>query len=70
MYSPHVLMSPVTTRSPHPIYRLFRAPKGGMVMMDYQDLMVEMELERDKEKREILVCRDQLSHKVCTLNLT
>ena len=23
----------------------------------------------DKEKREIMVCRDQLAHNVCTLNL-
>ena len=39
-------------------------------MMEYQDVMVEMELQGDKEKREIMVCRDQLAHNVCTLNLT
>ena len=60
----------MTTRSPHPIYSPLRGPEGGMVVMDYQDVMVEMELQGDKEKREILVCRDQLGHKVCTLNLT
>ena len=65
-----LLIPPVTTRSPHLIYTLFKGPEGGMVVMDYQDVMVEMELQGDKEKREILVCRDQLAHKVCTLHLT
>ena len=32
--------------------------------MEYQDVMVEMELQGDKEKREITVCRDQLAHNV------
>ena len=60
MYSLHLLIQPVTTRSPHPIYLPFRGPEGGMVVMDYQDVMVKMELQGDKEKREILVCRDPL----------
>ena len=57
----------MTIKSPHPIYSLFRGPEGGMVTMDYQDMMVDMELQGDKET---LVCRDHLGHKVCTLNLT
>ena len=65
-----LLIPPVTTRSQHPVYTLFRGHKGGMVMMEYQDVMVEMELQGDKEKGEIMVCRDQLANNVCTLNLT
>ena len=68
VYSLHLLIQPVTTRSLHPIYSPFSGPEGGMVALDYQDVTVEMELQGDKEKREILVCRDQLGHKVCTLN--
>ena len=68
MYSLDLLIQPVTTRSPHPIYLPFRDPEGGMVTMDYQDVILKMELEGDKEKREILVCRDQLGHKVSTSN--
>ena len=68
VYSLHLLIKPVTTRLPHPIYSPFRGPEGGMVAMDYQDMMVEMELQEDKEKREILVRRDQLGHKECTSN--
>ena len=60
----------ITTPNIYLIYTLFKGPKGGMVVMEYQDMMVEMELQGDKEKREILVCRDQLAHKVCTLRLT
>ena len=41
----HFIIVPlVTTRSPHLIYALFRGHKGGMVTMEYQDVMVEMEL--------------------------
>ena len=35
-----------------------------MVGMEYQDAMVEMEPQEDKEIGELLVCRDHLAHKV------
>ena len=57
-------MLTVATQSPQPIYTLFRDPKEGMVGMGYQDKMVEMESQEDKERRETLVCRDHLAHKV------
>ena len=45
-----LLIPPVTTRSQHPIYTLFRGHKGGMVTMEYQDMMVEMEFRETREK--------------------
>ena len=62
-------MLPETTAFPHPTYTLFRGPEGGMVGMvgmEYQDEMVEMESWEDKERKETLVCRDLLAHKVST----
>ena len=46
-----LLIPPVTTRSQHSIYTLFRGHKGGMITMEHQDVMVEMELQGDKEKK-------------------
>ena len=37
-----LLIPPVTTRSQHSIYTLFRGHKGGMITMEYQDVMVEI----------------------------
>ena len=59
-------MLPETTAFPHPTYTLFRGPEGGMVGMVYQDEMAEMESQEDKERKETLVCRDHLAHKVST----
>ena len=39
--------------------------EGGMVGMDCQGEMVEMDSQEAKEKRETLVCRDHLAFKVC-----
>ena len=64
MCTPHNLMLPVATQSPQSIYTPFRDPEGGMVEMVYQVEMVEMESQEDKERRETLVCRDHLAHKV------
>ena len=41
-----------------------------MVEMGCQDVMVVMESQGDKEKRETLVLRDHLAHKVRTLTCT
>ena len=57
-------MLPMTTQSPHPIYTLFRDLEGGMVGMEYQDEMVEMESQEAKERGETLVSRDHLARKV------
>ena len=64
-------MLPETTQSTHPIYTLFRDHEGEMVGMECQDEMVEMESQEAKGRRETLVCRDYLAHKVlCTLTST
>ena len=68
MHSPHSLMLPEKTRSPYQIYTLFRGHEGGMVEMEYQEEMVEMESQGEKERGETLVCQDHLDHKVHTLN--
>ena len=60
-------MLPMTTQSPHPIYTLFRDLEGGMVGMEYQDEMVEMESLGNKGRGETLVCRDHLAFKVYKL---
>ena len=65
VWSLHNLMLPVATQSTHPIYTLFRVLEGGMVGMDCQGEMVEMDSQEAKEKRETLVCRDHLAFKVC-----
>ena len=65
MCSQHSLMLPVATQSTHPIYTLFRDPEGGMVGMECQDEMVEMESQEAKGRGEILVSRDHLACKVC-----
>ena len=65
MCPPHSLMLPAATQSPHPIYTLFRVHEGGMVGMECQDEMVEMESQEAKGRGETLVCRDHLAHKVC-----
>ena len=67
MCSLHSLMLPVATLSPQPIYTLFRDPEGGMVEMEYQDEMVEMEPQETKGRRETLVCREHLDHEVYKL---
>ena len=66
MHSPHSLMLPAATQSLHPIYTLFKDPEGGMVGMECQEEMVEMEPQGEKERGETLVCRDHLDHKVAT----
>ena len=58
-------MLPAATPSTHPIYTLFRDPEGGMVGMECQDEMVEMEPQEAKGRGETLVCRDHLACKVC-----
>ena len=68
MYSQHSLMLPETTQSTHKTYTLFRDPEGGMVGMvgmECQDEMVEMESQEAKGRGETLVCRDHLACKVC-----
>ena len=57
-------MLPVATQSPHPIYTLLRDPEGGMVEMECQDEMVEMESQEAKGRGETPVCRDHLARKV------
>ena len=57
-------MLPMTTQSPHPIYTLFRGLEEGMVGMEYQGEMVEMEPQEAKGRGGTLVCRDQQAHKV------
>ena len=64
MYSPHNLIPPVTSQSPYPTYTLFRGHEGGMVGMECQDEMVEMESQEAKGREETLVCRDHLAFKV------
>ena len=58
-------MLPETTQSTHPIYTLFRVPKGGTVGMECQDEMVETESQESKGRGETLVSRDHLACKVC-----
>ena len=58
-------MLPAATQSKHPIYTQFRDHEGGMVGMECQDEMVEMESQEAKGRGETLVCRDYLAHKVC-----
>ena len=58
-------MLPVATQSTHPIYTLFRDPEEGMVGMECQDEMVEMEYQEAKGRGERLVLRDHLACKVC-----
>ena len=58
-------MLPEKTQSTHPIYTLFRDHEGGMVGMECQDEMEEMEFQEAKRRGETLVCRDYLAHKVC-----
>ena len=59
-------MDPITDKPYSVTVKCFQGPqgrdghKGGMVTIEYQDVMVEMELQGDKEKREIMVCKDQL----------
>ena len=64
MHSPHSLILQVAAQS-HPIYTLFRGPEGGMVGMEYQDEMVEMESKESKGRGETLVSRDHLACEVC-----
>ena len=52
---------------PHPIHTLSRGPEGGTVEMECQDEMAETECQGDKERKETLVCRDLVAHKVCIL---
>ena len=69
MHSPHSLMLPETTQSLHQTYTLFRGHEGGMVEMGCQDEMVEMDSQGEMEKKETLVCRDYLAHKVYKLSI-
>ena len=57
MCSQHSLILPAATRSPHPIYTLFRDPEGGMVVMGCQDEMVEMESQEAKGRGDNLACK-------------
>ena len=52
---------------PHPIHTLSRGPEGGTVEMECQDEMAETECQEPKERRETLVSRDLVAHKVCIL---
>ena len=58
-------MLPMTTQSPHPIYTLFRDLEEGMVGMECQDEMVEMESKESKGRGETPVSRDHLACEVC-----
>ena len=57
---------PVATQSLHLIYILFRDHEEGMIEMECQVEMAEME---HKERGEILVCRGHLAHEVCMLTM-
>ena len=61
MYSPQSRTLPVALLA-HPI--LYKGPGGGMAGMGCKDEMVGMEHKGDRERRDNLVHKDRLDHKV------